>query len=66
MCQKPDTADKITQGQNILIHSVTRDLPLRMMGMMDEKAPPRISTIQHTHQSTKRNADLSDKQRHVT
>ena len=23
MCQKPDIADKITQGQNILIHSVT-------------------------------------------
>ena len=25
MCQQPDTADKITLGQNILIHSVTTD-----------------------------------------
>ena len=39
MCQKPDTADIIAQGQNVLIHSVTTDLPLRMMGMMDDKAP---------------------------
>ena len=30
---------QITQGQNMLIHSVTTDLPLRMMSMMDDKAP---------------------------
>ena len=34
----------IAQGQNMLIHSLTTDLPLRMMSMMDGKAPKGCAT----------------------
>ena len=54
MCQQPDTADIIARGQNIVIHSVTTDLPLRMMGMMGRQRPQRLSSIHISRQKEMR------------
>ena len=46
MCQKPDTADIIARGQNILIHSVTTSLSNAIAGNLKSKKISDCSIVQ--------------------